>query len=70
MGVLKGEVILDTSDRPTGDKMADVALVGYPWQIVIRGRYNPDAFEVRQRGGEGRDVSMTYDEFVSAVAKT
>ena len=61
---------MDTSDRPTGDKMADVALVGYPWQIVIRGRYNPDAFEVRQRGGEGRDVSMTYDEFVSAVAKT
>ena len=68
---LHGEVILDTSDRKTGEKMADAALVGYPWQIVVGGRFNPDELEVRRRSDDGRSsVTMTYDEFVAAVGES
>jgi prolyl-tRNA synthetase len=32
---VRGDVILDTSARSNGVKMADAALVGYPWQVVV-----------------------------------
>jgi prolyl-tRNA synthetase len=64
---LRGDVILDTSARSNGTKMADAALVGYPWQVVVGTRFDPNLFEVKRRGNSEPAMMMTYEELVAAI---
>ena len=53
---LRGDVILDSSDRPNGAKLKEAAQVGYPWQIIVGRQHDPESLEVRRRA-TGRDKS-------------
>eukprot|EP00038_Savillea_parva_P014480 m.216117 g.216117 ORF g.216117 m.216117 type:complete len:154 (-) comp28169_c0_seq1:157-618(-) len=59
-GPLAGDVVIDTSDRSTGVKLADAALMGYPWCVVVGKRYDAEALEVKHRvvGAKGGHCNM------------
>eukprot|EP00053_Salpingoeca_punica_P014021 m.127291 g.127291 ORF g.127291 m.127291 type:complete len:566 (+) comp16362_c0_seq1:448-2145(+) len=54
---LKGDIVLDTSDRSMGKKIKDALLLGYPWIAVLGNRYGGKEVELISRHtGKRADV--------------
>lgn len=73
--LLRGDVILDTSDRSAGTKLAEAALIGYPYCVIVGKRHDPDNLEVKERvlnaaGGHGDAKHLTPDELTQQIEQS
>ena len=71
---LDNDVVLDTSDRSMGVKLAEAALVGYPWCVVVGRRGDGDTIEVKRRcaqseTGHEKSAHMTIAQLVDEIER-
>jgi prolyl-tRNA synthetase len=66
-GALRGDVVLDTSDRSAGVKLAEAALIGYPYCVVVGKRHDSDRLEVKRRAADTK-AGHADSEYMSASA--
>eukprot|EP00042_Codosiga_hollandica_P032929 m.214627 g.214627 ORF g.214627 m.214627 type:complete len:434 (-) comp54063_c0_seq2:99-1400(-) len=65
--ILRGNVLLDTSERSVGVKLNDAHLLGYPWIVVVGAKTPQDQIEVIQRR-TGQKFVLTPAQLVEKIA--
>eukprot|EP00041_Stephanoeca_diplocostata_P020336 m.453187 g.453187 ORF g.453187 m.453187 type:complete len:272 (+) comp21548_c1_seq2:967-1782(+) len=64
---LRGDVILDTSNRSNGVKMKDAMLIGYPYHIIVGKSHDMERLEVQKRSQGKTSFYMDISELVDTV---